>query len=75
MSITYKSVIKSKITNILNSEEKSTRKVPNHMAKSNDKTHKKRMGKNCHIRYTQQALQPFFINDLYHIYFDDNFFF
>ena len=28
---------------------KSIRKVHNHMAKSNNKTHKKRMDKNCHI--------------------------
>ena len=39
------SIIKSKIIKILN----SIRKVHNHMAKSNNKTHQKRMDKNCHI--------------------------
>ena len=32
-------VLKGKITKILNSEKNSKRKVPNQMAKSNDKTH------------------------------------
>ena len=38
---------KSKITKRLNSEENQT--VPNHITKPNDKTHKKRMDKNCHV--------------------------
>ena len=35
----WRSVVKSKITKILNSEENSKRKFTNQMAKSNDKTH------------------------------------
>ena len=34
---------------------KSIRKVHNHMAKSNNKTHQKRMDKNCHIPDLVQA--------------------
>ena len=34
-----KRLTKKKFTKILNSEENSKRKVPNQMAKSNDKTH------------------------------------
>ena len=34
---------------------KSNRKVRNHKAKSNDKTHQKRMDKNCHIPDLVQA--------------------
>ena len=34
---------------------KFNRKVPNHMAKSNDKTHLKRMDNNCHIPDLVQA--------------------
>ena len=40
--------IKSKISKILNSEENQIEKSLI-MAKSNDKTHKKRMDNNCHI--------------------------
>ena len=35
--------------------EKSNRKVPYHMGNSNNKTHKKRMDKNCHVPDLVQA--------------------
>ena len=41
--------LKGNVTKILNSRGKSNRKVHYHMAKSNDKTHRKRMDNNCHI--------------------------
>ena len=39
---------KSKITKILNYEKNSNRKVRTQIAKSNDKTHQKRIDNNCH---------------------------
>ena len=38
-SMKFRNKEKSKITKLLNSEENTKRKVPNQMAKSNDKTH------------------------------------
>ena len=36
-------------------KSKFNRKVPNHMTKTYDKTHQKRMGNNCHIPDLLQA--------------------
>ena len=42
-------LLKSKITKNTELRGKSNRKVHNHMAKSTNKTHQKRVDKNCHI--------------------------
>ena len=57
MAHPYQKNIEVKSKNHKNTElrGKSNRKVHNHMAKSNNKTHQKRMDKNCHIPDLVQA--------------------